>query len=331
MRGRYYWGKRGSEGLGKAIDYLNRAIERDSTFARAHAGLSMAYAVLPVFESIEPDSAMDLAERSAARALALDSSLAEAHLALAYSLKNRWRFVEAEREFRAALALAPSDPGVHHWYGVFLYATGRAPESVNILTRARELDPFSTSIGTDGAVALYAARRFREARQETERTHQLDSTRSDNALVTAWSQLALGFPDSAIASLERSRRQGTGFDVRSYLSVAYRRLGDVKRAEAVEAELARDYARGRALAYDVAVAAAGAGEIAKALEALEQTLAQRSLLVTELSLPCDVLFDPLRSDPRFEQSLARAGMQPCRPTPPPADTSAPRSPGSPPG
>jgi serine/threonine-protein kinase len=331
LRGRYYWSKRGSEGLNKAIDFFGRAVQSDSSFARAHAGLSMAYAVLPIFESIDPDSAMMLAELSAAHALALDSSLAEAHLALAYTLKNRWRFVEAEREFRAALALAPNDPGVHHWYGVLLYAIGRPEESVNELIRARELDPFGSTIGTDAGIAFYAARRFDDARREAERSYQLDSTKSDNWLVVAWTQLALGFPDSAIASLERSQRFRTAFDIRPYLSVAYRRLGETKKADSVAALLRRDYARGRAFAFDVAIAAAGAGDRSTAIRAIEQTLEDKSLLVTEVSLPCEPLLDPIRDDPRFERMLATVGMQACRPTPPPAGTSAPRSPGSPPG
>jgi hypothetical protein len=215
---------------------------------------------------------------------------------------------------------------VYHWYGVFLYAVGRAIESVDVLTRARELDPYNASIGTDGGVALYAARRFHDARLEAERTRLMDSTRSDNYLVIAWSLLALGFPDSAVLALERSRHLGTGFDVRSFLSVAYRRLGDIGGADSLRAALERDHLRGRALAYDVAIAAAGAGDVARALGMIGRTLEERSLLVTELSLPCDVLFDPLRHDPRFEPMLAAAGMQACRPIPPPAGRSAPRSP-----
>ena len=326
LKGRYFWSRRGSEGLAKAIEYFNRAVARDSSFARAHAGLSMAYAVLPVFQTVDTDSVTVLAERSAARALALDSSLADAHLALAYALKNRWRFEESEREFVAALALAPNDPVVHHWYGVLLYATGRPTESVNELTRARTLDPFGATIGTDAGIAFYAARQFHEARREVERSYQLDHSKNDNYLVIAWTQLALGFPDSAIVSLERAQRFGSGFDIRPYLSVAHRRLGERAKADSILAELDRDYARGKARAFDLAIAAAGAGDRSRAVQALERTLKDRSLFVTEVSLPCEPLLDPIRSDPAFERLLAAAAMQPCRLTPPPAGTSAPRSP-----
>jgi TolB-like protein len=312
LRGRYFWSRRGREGLHKAIQYFNQAIAADPSLARAHAGLSMAYVVLPVFDTLDPDSSLTMAERSAARALALDSSLAEANLALAYVLKNRWRFPESEREFRAALALAPNDATIPHWYGVMLYAVGRVEESVNQLTRARELDPFGSTIATDGAVALYGAGRLAESRAELARSYQLDSTKSDTQFMTGLVELAAGRLDSALYWLRAARRLGTGFDVRSYESVAYRRMGRVKEADSLVAAVQESYRRGGPTTpYDLAIAATAAGNRALALEAIQQTITARSLLVTELTLPCDPLLDPLKSDPRLETMLRAAGMTMC--------------------
>ncbi len=215
LRGRFFWAKRGEMGLRNAIDFFSRAIARDPDFARAHAGLAMSYVVLPIFTtSIPADSAIMLAQRSAARALALDSTLADAHLAMAYALKMKWRWPESERHFRAALSLAPDDAPAHHWYGVYLYAIGRPEESAKELQRARELDPFGSTIGTDGAIALYAARRFGEARAEIQRAYALDSTKSDTHLILGLIQLAMGHADSALHSFENARRHGIGMDVR---------------------------------------------------------------------------------------------------------------------
>jgi len=313
LKGRYFWSRRGREGLTKAIDYMNRAVARDPSFARAHAGISMAYAVLPFFDTINPDRAMRLAEQSAARALALDSGLAEAHLALAYALKNRWRFSEAEREFQASLALAPNDAGVRHWYGVFLYAVGRVDESVAQLAQATTLDPFNTTAAVDRAVALYSARRFAEARAELDRTYRMDTTKSDTQWTLSMVYLAIGHPDSAISALEKVRSLGVGYDVRGYLSVAYRRLGRIREADSIDAELERDYRKGGTSASSLAIAASEAGEIPQGLQAIERAFEQRDVFLTEISLPCDPLFDPLKSDPRFERMLAGAGMKMCPP------------------
>ena len=66
---------------------------------------------------------------------------------------------------------------------------------------------------------------------------------------------------------------------------------------------------GQTGAYGLAVAAAGAGDLATALAAVERMVEGRDLMATEVSLPCDPLFDPLRSNPQFEQMLASAGMR----------------------
>jgi Flp pilus assembly protein TadD len=312
LRGRYFWSLRGREGLHKAIHYFGQSISSDSTLARAHAGLSMAYVVLPVFDTLNSDSLLTLAEQSASRALALDSSLAEAHLALAYVLKNRWRFAESEREFRAALALAPNDASIHHWYGVMLYAVGRIDESVHRLTRARELDPFGSTIATDGAVSLYGAGRLEESRRELERAYRLDSTKSDTRFMIGVVELAAGRFDSALHWLDAARRQGTGFDVRSYESVAYRGMGRVKEADSLFAAVRKSYqGDGSTTPYDLAIAATAAGDHAAALEAIERTIRARSQLVTELTLPCDPLLDPLKVDPRLATLLRSAGMTMC--------------------
>jgi eukaryotic-like serine/threonine-protein kinase len=312
LKGRYFWSRRGREGLNKAVQYFNEAVAIDPGFARAHAGLSMAYVVLPVFDSIQPASALARAERSAGRALGLDSSLAEAHLALAYVLKNRWQFAESEREFKSALALAPNDAAVHHWYGVMLYAVGRVEESVERLARARELDPFGSTIATDGAVALYGSRRFAESRRELERSYQLDSTKSDTHFMIALVELVSGRPDSALRWLASARRLGTGFDVRSYESVANRRLGRARQADSLFAAVRNAYVRGATTTpYDLAIAATAAGDRPAAMEAINRTMQAKSMIVTELTLPCDPLLDPLKSDPRFERLLQSVGMRMC--------------------
>jgi tetratricopeptide (TPR) repeat protein len=232
---------------------------------------------------------------------------------MAYTLKMQWRFDEAERHFRDALALAPEDPAAHHWYGVLLYAVGKIDESVASLARARELDPFGSTIATDDAIALYSARRYREALAEIRRAWALDTTKSDTPIILGLVQLALGFPDSAVGSFETGRRLGSGLEERGYLSAAYRRLGRVREADSIQAGLRRAAHAGPALDYDVAVAAVAAGDTAEALDAVRRTLADRHPFVTELSLPCDPLFDPLKSGPTFGELLRTAGMLACPP------------------
>lgn len=201
---------------------------------------------------------------------------------------------------------------MHHWYGVLLYAIGRIDESVSAMARARQLDPFGSTIATDGAVALYSAGRSAEAHAEVRRSLDLDSTKSDTYLVQGWVYLGEGKGDSAIAALTRARLLGTGFDILPYLSVAHRQLHNADEAERLYREVQRGYQRNQTNPLGVAIAATAAGDKVRAMEALERTFAGREPLVTELSLPCDPLLAPLHGEPRFDTMLSRAGMTRCR-------------------
>ena len=310
QQGREAWRKRGNS-LWTAIELFNGALALDPKFARAHAGLAMTWVIMPMFHSsVRADSALTLAQESANRALALDSSIADAHLAIAYAHKGKWRWEEAEPHFQTALRLAPEDATVHHWYGVQLYAIGKLTQSIDEFRRARKNGPFETTVALDGAIALYSARRYDEARSEVIRGLALDNARPDLLWLQGVIQLAQGRADSAASSFDAVRRMGPFiFDMGAFLSVAYRSLGRLREADAEYAALRRAYTVGHAGAYDLAVAAAGAGDLATALAAVERMVERRDLMATEVSLPCDPLFDPLRSNPRFEQMLASAGMR----------------------
>jgi serine/threonine-protein kinase len=311
LKGRYYWGRRGEEGLRTAIGFFQQALARDSSFARAWAGLSMAQVVLPFFSSLPADSLLALAGRNAQRALAIDSTLADAHLAWAYALKGEWRFRESESHFRQALALAPDDATVHHWYAVLLWSLGRMDEALEQLGLAKRLDPLAVQIRTDFVYALYLARRYDEALHEAERVWLMDTTKSDGSLAIGMMLLALGRPDSALVAIRTAARLGVGFDTRAFLSVADRRLGRTREADSLYQALLRDAAHDPSVSYAVAIAAAGAGDLDRGLRAVSRTIEARSMFVTEISLACDPMLDPLKRSAEFERLLSRVGMRAC--------------------
>ena len=311
LKGRFFWYRRGVEGLRNAAELFGRAVERDPGFARAHAGLAMTYVVFPFYGVAANDSALPLAEQSAARALALDSTLADAHLAMASVLRMRWRWSEAERHFRSALALAPDDPTAHQWYGGQLFTTGHTDASVEQIARASEIDPFSAALATDLVYALYVARRFDDALREGRRMVALDTTLMISHLLIGLAQLALGRPDTALIAFRTAHRLGDVPDVRGYLVATHLALGDRRAADSIYADLRRSFAAGRALGYDLAIAAAAMGEPRTALDAVRDAIERREPLLTEFSLPCEPLLDPLKRDPVYERMLAAVGMRMC--------------------
>jgi len=310
LRGRYAWSRRGTDLLA-AVHFYRQAIERDSSFARAYAGLAMAYSPMIVFGLARGDSVLPLAEASAEKALTRDSTLAEAHLALANVRKMQWRWNEAEQQFRAAIEYGPGDATAHQWYGTFLYSLGRVDEAVEQLLRARDLDPVNAALGTDVTYGLYVARKFNDALAEGRRTVSLDSTLSISHWLTGVTLFALGRPDSALLALTTARRLGNAPDARPVLVGVYRALGRPRDADTTYASLVRAYRSPGGVGRDMAVGAVAKGEFPTALEVLERTIERREPIVTEYSLPCDPLLDPLKSMPEFGRMLTRVGMRVC--------------------
>jgi TolB-like protein/DNA-binding SARP family transcriptional activator/Tfp pilus assembly protein PilF len=176
LRGLFHWNRRSATDLGLAVGFFEEATRIDPAYARAWAGLALAYAVIPIgFTPImAPDEAWARMDAAADRALTLDPTLAEAHAARAVSYDFQWRWDDAEREYRQALALNPDYPTAHQWYGEHLVRTGRGDAGVDAVRRAIELDPLSLVAHNDLGLVLLLNRRFPEAIAQWERTVAMD-------------------------------------------------------------------------------------------------------------------------------------------------------------
>ena len=128
LRGRFLLERRGT-GVAQAVENFERAIAKDSNFARAHAGLSLALELLPNFSDVAESAVRERAIAAARRALSLDSTQAEPHTALGLVHMHAWNWKQAEAEHRRAIALDSTATSAHFQYGRFLYSTGRLPRS----------------------------------------------------------------------------------------------------------------------------------------------------------------------------------------------------------
>jgi TolB-like protein/DNA-binding SARP family transcriptional activator/Tfp pilus assembly protein PilF len=176
LRGLFHWNRRSAADLGLAVGFFEEATRLDPDYARAWAGLALAYAVIPIaFTSVlSQDEAWAQVDAAADRALALDPNLAEAHAARALSYHFQWRLDDAEREYRRALAVNPDYPTAHQWYGEHLAKTGRGEEALAAVRRAIELDPLSLVAHNDLGLVLLINRQIPEAIAQWERTVAMD-------------------------------------------------------------------------------------------------------------------------------------------------------------
>ncbi|HXX72095.1 MAG TPA: adenylate/guanylate cyclase domain-containing protein [Candidatus Acidoferrales bacterium] len=175
LKGRHYWSERSDEGVSKAIDYLNKAIEVDPDFALGYSGLADCYNVMAHNAQAEPEPTYLRAKESAMKALELDKSLAEAHAAMAdvhCFYEHRWG--PAEAEYKRAIELRPSYASAHQWYHNLLLFERRFNEAEVEITKALELDPFSYVINIVSGWSLYCREEFDRAIERYKKTIEME-------------------------------------------------------------------------------------------------------------------------------------------------------------
>ncbi len=180
LRARHAWNQRTPESFRRALELYRRALERDSAFAEAWAGLASVYVLIPSSpnvsglapELVTREQAVRRARRAAERALELDPDLPEGHAAMGQSLRS----VDARRAetaFRRAIALNPSYATARQWLAFLLATQGRQEEALTQMRRAQRLDPLSVSINGDLGRFLYYAGDFEAAVHRLRRTLEL--------------------------------------------------------------------------------------------------------------------------------------------------------------
>jgi serine/threonine protein kinase/TolB-like protein/Flp pilus assembly protein TadD len=303
LRGRHFVEQRGETALRRALDLFRRAVQRDRNFARAHAGIAGVYSLLPLYSRVTPDSVFEPGFAAASRAIELDSTLAEAHASRAVLLAGRWRFDEAERDFRNAVRLDPRYASAHQWYGEMLVVRNRIPEATAQLARAVELDPVSPIAASSYAMALALAKQDAQAVAQARRGIELDSALFVPRMFLGFVHIIAGRFEQAAQELEIARALGGRVTyVEGLLGHAYGRLGQRPNAVAIATDLAeRGDPDSRAT---MALVQLGLGENDQALSSLEQGALQRAPFFGALPLAAP-MFDPIRSHPRF-QTLLRA-------------------------
>ncbi|MHC5108907.1 MAG: protein kinase domain-containing protein [Planctomycetota bacterium] len=189
LRGRSYWAKRTPESLYTAIDHFKHAIKLEPNYALAYSGLADAWAVLPWYVP-GPYQAMNAeASKAAEKALALDDSLAEAHVSMAKVLAEGGEQAFAERHYRRAVEIDPNNATAHQWYGSWLAIDGQYNESVEAYEKAITLNPLSAVMRKEYSGGMLLQRRFDKAIEQAERALALQPKFFNAALDLVWAQI----------------------------------------------------------------------------------------------------------------------------------------------
>jgi TolB-like protein/DNA-binding winged helix-turn-helix (wHTH) protein/Flp pilus assembly protein TadD len=298
LRGRYSWNKRTADGMKKAIDYFNQAIESDPDYASPHAGLADIYQL-----SDRPQ----LAREEVQKALDLDDQLAEAHNSLAgllYRFNRDWE--GADREFKRALELDHNYAPAHHWYSMYLAVEGRKELALAEAEKAYELDPLSAVVGANLAKILQEAGQTDKAIEQAKRTLDLepDSAVTHGVLGLAY-QDEQRYPE-AIAEYKRALQLGgSPAEMRGLLGYAYAVSGNRIDADKIIVELKSLLPEHPRAALDLAVVFSGLGDKENVLYWLEN--AQKKHVSDLIGIGQDPHFVEVRSDRRFQALVQQEG------------------------
>ncbi|PYS99692.1 MAG: hypothetical protein DMF63_10225 [Acidobacteria bacterium] len=317
LKGRYFWNKRTEPDINRSIEFFNEAIKLDPKFGLAYSGLADAYQVLPSYQDHpKPDDTYPRARAMAEKALEIDPTLAEPRAAIGVVCHEyEWNFPEAEREFKRAIELNPKYPSAHQWYAEFLANMGRHDESIAEMKQALELDPMSLIINVTLAGMYYSARRYDEALAQYQKVFEIDPGFEKAHRQMIYAYRAKGMYEEAIDEARKQRFYGgedmTQVDPRLDALRAVYRSGGPKAFWRKVLEFEREGARKsneEPAPFTIAMCEVGFGDNDAAIATLQKAVAKGKGEIAAVQMKSEPAWDPLRTDPRFQDLLKKIGF-----------------------
>jgi len=307
LKGRYFWNKFTPADHQKASDYFNQAIASDPNYALAYAGLADTYGSSATNGWIPPTEGYKKGKAAAKKALEIDDRLAEAHVSLgAMSMFFDFDWQTAEQEYKRAIELNPNYELTYELYSYLLSARGRPEEAIAAAQHGLEVAPLSALLSDDVAAAYYFGRQYDQAIKQNQKSLELEPDRPGSRVGLGNIYDLQGKYEEAVVEYQKAIRMSERTsNILGYLGHAYGASG--KRTEVLKIlnEMKEMSKQKYVSPYDLALLYTGLGEKDKALEQLNRACDERAGWVIYLGV--EPLFEPLKTDPRF-QGLLHCGI-----------------------
>lgn len=290
--------------LGQSLRFYQQAVDLDSEFAPAHAGVAGSYVLMVFFNPDASSKLIPRAREAALKAISLDPNSGQGYSSLGFiQLYFDWDWEGAKASLSRALELLPNDANVRHAYADYLMVMGDVKESLNQVEIGRLYDPLSPMAVTVVGFHKILARQYDEVIEEGRQAIARDPASVEHLLYYREALWLKGMYEEAFAAYKMTwgknenllRAMNEGFSASGYTG-AIRSLANALAARDPEF---RDY---------VALASlyARAGEQELALEALEKAYQHHQPLILHIrAMPT---FDELRSTQAFQDLLHRIGF-----------------------
>ena len=304
----YQWNE---DRLRQAIEIFQKAITIDPSYAPSYSGLAYTLAMVGFYGFIPPKQAWAQAKAAAHKALQLDPSLADAYVALGWVyLYAEYKIDEAHRSLLKALELKPDLAIAHHGLALNLVVQRKFPEALAAVLKAVELDPLTALFQAHNGWILHCMGRDTEAFHVLQNAIELHPDDYYILRIMIYVCKGAGKPELTIPIGEKAaamtRNQKVALGLRAF---AYAQAGEFEKAKAFLAELDALSGADTASGFYRALANMLLGNYEQAMQWLDVTFSDN--LGISIIINPEPVFEPLRSDPRFQAMLRKMGLDPA--------------------
>ncbi len=311
LRGQYHWRKSTPEDYEKAREYLEKAVEKDPSYARAYILLASYYATFASYVMEPPKEQWAKYLAALNRARVLDALLVEASMGDAeFQIYHEWNWSRGEQEIKRAIQLSAGEAHVHFSYATFLRAMGRWEEAIAEEKRAQELEPLVLTANMSVGVAYFWAKQYDQALDQLKKTEELDPKYAEIHDAMADVYARKGMYKEAISEIEKYLRLSGDPEGADALIQEYQKSGYEAAIKSMwEKQLDRlmeSAEEGYVSPMFFVFTYAHLNRKDEAFEWLEKAYQERSAWL--VFLKTDPQFDNLRSDPRFTDMMKKVGL-----------------------
>jgi len=310
LKGRYFWNKRTGEGLKRAIEYFEQAIEKDPNYALAYAGMADSYYMLTYYSSSPPKEGFSKAKKAAEKALETNENLAEAHASLGLAKIESTRDWEgAKKEFNRALELNPNYAYAHLWYAWYFLWLGRFDEAIEEMKRAHELDPLSLVINSDLGLAFYFARQYNQAIEQFRRTLEIEPDYIYIHLYLGWAYFQKSMYEEALEEFLKEKELSKDWNplLETWIGVTFVKMDKRKKAQEILDELIKRSKQMYVSPNHIATVYFALGDNDEGFRWLDKAYTERDYWL--LWLKIEPFFDNVRTNSKFKALLKKMGLE----------------------
>ncbi len=308
LKGRYFYNKRTKEDMKRSVEYFKRALEKDPKFALPYAGLADTYMGFGFYHWMPFEEARSKGRKYALKGLEVDDSVGETHAAYANCiLWFEFRWAEAEKKYKRAIQLSPSDVEARHMCAHLLECSGRFDEAITEMGKALELEPLSVILNHCMANILFFSGDYERAIDLFQKTIEMDPSFPLQYLWLGRAFLQIGELNKAIEVFEKGLEfPSVDTNVLAGLGLAYALAGRENEAQKILDQLNKISKERCIDTYFIAYIYVGLGDKDKAFDYLEKCFEVGDMYLCYL--PIDPIFKDLHEDPRFKVLLKRMGI-----------------------